>query len=105
MDNRRAGDPAEDLADREERAAQRREGAHEHHAERDGGVEEAARDAEKDPGVDGEREAEREGNVEQVGRVDGRYLRVVLPLGGLAGEGGGGCEGCGLALGARSRVR
>jgi hypothetical protein len=41
-------------------------------SERDGGVEETARDAEKDPGVDGEGETEREGDVEDcqgVGRV------------------------------------
>lgn len=51
------GSQQQERADRTERFAQQ-------HGERDGGVEQAARDAEEDPHVDHEREGEDEGDVE-----------------------------------------
>jgi hypothetical protein len=54
------GDTAEDLTERQKRTTKRCESADKHHPKRDGGVEQTSRYSEEDPGIDSERESERE---------------------------------------------
>jgi len=78
---RRGRDAAEDLGNEQENPSVIRKGSDDAHAKRDGRVEQTAGNAEEHPGVDGEREAEAQGDILEL-------LRVAADLG-LALAGGG----------------
>ena len=77
-------DGTQDLRDENNEGAEPCQAADEHETEGDGWVEQAAADAEEDPGIDCEREAERKRDIQQLadswptGRRATRSIRNIL---------------------------